>query len=350
MNRNLVGALIGTMLLAAEVQAQWPAISAEVTQAVVVSAGAATNSVPIGPLPANVLNVSSAVPSSSASLQALPLGNNGYELHAVASAVVGMQGPLTIYDIAGEITLTLTLPVTTQVLVVLDGVASMTGTGLGATSTEVDIADDGSVDFTISPTSPAVGIEFGMLVGPSGSKIRLRHRTAQAISFLTGAADHHVSITAFPVNAPLTRYGAGCMPLTWTRSSSGAATLSCPAATGTLALFAIGTNPILQPLPFSANCFLLTAIDIVVAGTPVGGSATLPLGNVTPPAGGIYTMQAVVLGPNLMLMSIATGSTTAPTKTKHWCCSTVVLTRTAGSPCEVRAAAIWRCCCLVRTT
>jgi hypothetical protein len=302
------------LLLAATTGAQAPTVTASVTRALTVLAAGNPNSqqsTPVGPLPAGGVQLSASTISSSASLRCGPTSGHasgvaGFELRASGSAFPNFSSPAA-YNIDGEVVLQLGMPSPTPVLVIVRGSASRMGTG-GSGSTLVDLRNDLTIDFTVAtPASGTVdtSAEFGLLVGPGGIAIRISHQSSGAWNGigLAPSTGCDVDLTFYPGASPITAYGAGCMPLTFTRDPTGAPTLRCPSTAPDPVFFLFGLNAMAVLLPFPPGCLQLTDILTFLPVVPAGGAATLSLPNVPLPPGLEILAQAVLFQPSSIVLT-----------------------------------------------
>lgn len=300
MNRIVLHAAIAVLGLASSAAAQQPTLTATVTEDLEVTAQGYSNFVfdwsfvPAGPLPAGGVSLSASAQSSSvqmgaAELTGLAAGVTGFRWWSTGQSSSAFEGAYA--DAYGAIELQLALPAPGPVLVVAEGSASTSGGSLFGspqTSTAVDIDGDQVDDWTF--TGGSATTEFGLSAGLAGVPIAFSH-------FLTaadGSASSDVRLTFYPGHSPIASYGPGCIPLTWTRGPTGAATLSCPAPSGSTVLFLRGRTEQQVPLSFAPGCFLLTNVLGVKAVQPSGGFATLLLPDVSLAPGGELRMQAIV--------------------------------------------------------
>lgn len=301
MNRNVLRSAIAVLTLASSAAAQQPTLTAKITENLEVVAQGYSDFVfdwgfvPAGPLPADGVSMSVSAQSSSAQMGAAELtglaaGVTGFRWWSTGQSSSAFEGAYS--DVYGAIELQLGLPAPGSVLVVAEGNASTSGGsafGTPRTSTAVDVDGDQVDDWTLSGGSATT--EFGLRAGPAGVPIALSH-------FLTaadGSASSDVQLTFYPGNSPIASYGPGCVPLTWTRGPTGAATLSCPAANGSTVLFLRGRSELQVPLPFAPGCFLLTNVLGVKAVQASVGFATLALPDLALAPGGEVRMQAIVV-------------------------------------------------------
>lgn len=296
MSTSVLRAAFTVLGLASGAAAQQPTLSATVTEDLnVVAQGTCLfcfdwSFQPVGPLPPGGVTLSaSTLFGSSAQMGAteitgLATGVTGFRWWATGQSSGSFEGAYE--DAYGAIELQLALPVPQSVLVVVEGSASSSGGGFN--STAVDVDGDQVNDWTL--TSGSSTSELGLRAGPAGVPI--------ALSLYSGAVDGSASsdleLTFYPGHSPIASYGPGCVPLTWTRGPTGAATLSCPAPNGSTVLFLRGRTEIQRPLPFAPGCFLLTNVLGAQAVQPSGGVATLALPDLALAPGGQLRMQAIV--------------------------------------------------------
>jgi len=296
MNRNVLRATFAVLGLASSAAAQQPTLSATVTEDLNVEAQGYCifcsdwAYVPVGRLPAGgvILSASTYGASgqmSAAELTGLPTGVTGFRWSASGESWAGFEGAYE--DVYGAIELQLLLPAPRSVLVVVQGSASSSGGG--STTTAVDIDGDQVLDWTL--TDGSAHTELGLSAGPAGAPIALSHYSGA----VDGSATSDLRLIFYPGNSPIASYGPGCVPLTWSRGPTGAATLSCPAADGTTVLFLYGRSELQMPLPFAPGCFLLTNVLGMKAAQSSGGFATLALPDIALAPGGELRMQAVVI-------------------------------------------------------
>lgn len=295
MNRIVLHAALSMIGLAASAAAQQPRLSAAVTEELnVVAWGYYLFDFewvvfPVGPLPPGGVTLSasasgSTAQTSAAELTGLATGVTGFRWTASSQSSGGWEGAYA--DVYGALELQLALPAPGAVLVVVEGSASSSGGG--ASTMAVDIDGDQAFDWTL--TGGSATAEFGLRAGPAGVPIALLHGNGAE----DGSASSELELTFYPGNSPIASYGPGCLPLTWSRGPTGAATLSCPAADGSVVLFLYGRTEIQMPLPFAPGCFLLTNVLGVRSVQPSGGVATLPLPDIALAPGGELRMQAMV--------------------------------------------------------
>jgi hypothetical protein len=301
MNRNVLHAALAVLGLSSSALAQQPTLSATVTEDLeVVAQGTCTfcidwSFLPVGPLPAGGVTLSastlfgSSAQMGAAELTGLATGVTGFRWTTSGQSSGSFEGAYA--GAYGAIELQLALPAPESVLVVVEGSASTSGGSLFGTpsaSTAVDIDGDQVNDWTL--TGGSATTEFGLRAGPAGVPIALSH----GIYAADGSASNDVQLTFYPGHSPIASYGPGCTPLTWSRGPTGAATLSCPAANGSVVLFVHGTSELQVPLSFAPGCFLLTNVRGTRAVQASGGSATLALPDIALPTGRELRMQAIV--------------------------------------------------------
>jgi len=288
-----------SLVLAAAAPAQALTVSADVTQLLAVGAAgnpSSQQSVPVGPLPPAGAAAHALTSTSSAYIEATPNGSSDFRLRTVSFANLNFFVPAG-FNQSGEIVLTLTMPTPTPVVIALSGTSLSLGGG--GCSTEVDIDNDGSIEATLSTSSiqpsSAVDGEFGLLVGPAGRAVRLRHFGTGTPVWNSVTASSDLLLSFYPAAAPVSAYGPGCINLSWTRGPSGDTTFRCPAAAGSLAFFAFGLNPMQLPVPIAPGCFQLTDVLFSIAGVPAGGEATFVQAPLALPPGFRVNVQAAVI-------------------------------------------------------
>lgn len=291
--------------LASHAIAQTPTVQARVVQELRVEALGnifpTGSTQPLGTLPPGSTTLTDAsltsfVSMTVGSVPGLPAGVTGFRWSSSGQASGGYFEPSGFFA-SGAIALQLSMPTPTPFLVVVQGQAN---SQYASTSTRVDIGDDSVVDLEL--TGGSAYAEFGLLVGPTGASVRLAHGSV-GTGINPSSAHSSLTLTFYPRNAPLARYGTSCETLTWTRGPDGAARLACPASSGSLAVFAWGTQALqLQlPPPFASGCLLLTDVDGLWFAIPHGGSANLQLPNFAPPHGVSIHLQAATIDASLVL-------------------------------------------------
>ena len=287
--------------------AQAPTVSANVTSPLTVNAsGTFLQSTPIGPLPPAGVTLSAATMGGTANLLCGPTGGHpanvaGFELRTSGQTFPNFFQAAS-FAIDGTLVLQLTTPTPTAVLIALRGASS----GFGATlvgRTDVDLDNDGSIDFSVviptngSSTMPAA--EAGVLVDAAGRQIRIVHHSLGAWNGFGTAPSMQcdLDLTFHAGVNPIVTYGPACIPLTWTRNPSGDAILQCPSPTGAPVFFLTGFNALQLPLPFPPGCNLLTDIVLFDVVAPSGGLATRTLPNYALPPGISIYVQAGVFEP-----------------------------------------------------
>lgn len=312
MNTNTLLPVLTLLGLASGAAAQQPTLTATVTEDLNVEAQGYClfcgdwAFLPAGPLPVGGVTLSASTLGSSgqmgaAELTGLPTGVTGFRWWATGQSSGGFEG--AYQDTYGAIELQLSLPAPSSVLVVAQGSASASAGGY--TSTAVDVDGDQVFDWAL--TAGSTRTELGLRAGPAGAPITLSHGSGA----VDGSASSDLRLTFYPGHSPIASYGPGCVPLTWTRGPTGAATLSCPAANGSTVLFLRGRSELQVPLPFAPGCFLLTNVLGVKAVQPSGGVATLALPDLALAPGGELRMQAMVFHRGTVRMSnglVMTGS------------------------------------------
>jgi hypothetical protein len=300
MNWNVLHTALAVLTLASSALAQQPTLSATVTEDLEVDAGGYClfcfdwDWFPAGPLPAGGVNLSASTPGATGQMVAaertgLPAGVTGFRWWSNSQSSGGFEG--AYQDNYGTIELQLSLPAPQPVLVVVEGSASSSGGsayGQPYAYSAVDVDGDHVNDWTL--TNGSATTEFGLPAGLAGVPLRLEHYSGS----VDGSASNVLDLTFYPGHSPIASYGPGCTPLTWSRGPTGAATLSCPAANGSVVLFVHGTSELQVPLSFAPGCFLLTNVRGTRAVQASGGSATLALPDIALPTGRELRMQAIV--------------------------------------------------------
>ena len=279
--------------------AQTPTLTADVTQTLTVTALAAQQTQPVGPLPATgVQLMASGGPINMASMTCGPTtghppGALGFELRTLAIF------SNSTFSMTGELVVHLTSPTPTSVLVTADG-SAQGGYYAGPCRTELDIDNDGTVDHTWLVDGAGTMLdddgEFGLLVGPTTRHLRIRH-SSNGIQFGGPPSQNssNLQLRFFQSASPLESYGPGCIDLTWSRDPIGGAIYECPAAAGSLAFFVFGFDAVQLPLAIAPGCFQLTNPLFAIAALPSNGKATFAQPPLALPAGVEVRVQAAVV-------------------------------------------------------
>jgi hypothetical protein len=277
--------------------AQSPNVQVSVVSTLTANTGYSTTQ-GVGPSPGG-FSVSSTGQASSASMNLAPTSTSayasGYQFTASASAnytfsVAGFA------QCSGSFELLLTRPSSTPVEVAIYG--SSVGLG-GASMTQVDINADGSTEAMISNAgSYGVGT-YSLVVGPTGTRIRVTHSSSALPTFASpyalSSTNLQMTFTSGP--ASLDSYGSGCFSLNGDITQAGDLHLDFPAASGSLAILALGTTAMSVPLSFTPGCLLLLQPLVTITGAPSGGSASFTFPGAAPPPGVSLHLQAAMLDP-----------------------------------------------------
>lgn len=190
-----------------------------------------------------------------------------------------------------DLVVDLAAPTSTDVMLDLAR-AQITSAGLPAPILRVDIGNDGTIEFT--ETMP--NSRFALTLGPTPVPVRILMDMAIA---QTGVAYSHLGLRVLPsTNTFVTPYIASCSDRQYAVLTTFRGDLHCeltaPATVLSVAVFGLGTQPVLLGGTYSGPCLLLPTPDLVVFA-PASSAVTLTIPQAARPIT-IWT-QAVTFEP-----------------------------------------------------